>query len=110
MGYNRIEIAGRIRKRRRELGMTTAEVAGKIGRAEHYYGDIERGTCGMSIETLVDLTEVLELSADYLLFGNEEVNDYSPIARAPRILRQYNQKKQQCALELMKYYLGLEEK
>ena len=36
--------------------MTSAEVAGKIGRAVHYYGDIERGTCGMSIETLLDLS------------------------------------------------------
>ena len=45
MKYNRVEAARRIRKRRKELGLTSAEVADKIGRANHYYGDIERGTC-----------------------------------------------------------------
>ena len=44
MVYDRTGAAKRIRQRRKELGMTSAEVAGKIGRAVHYYGDIERGT------------------------------------------------------------------
>nr|WP_252264614.1 helix-turn-helix transcriptional regulator [Hungatella hathewayi] len=51
MKYNRTEAALRIRNRRKALGLTSAEVAEKIGRADHYYGDIERGTCGMSIDT-----------------------------------------------------------
>ena len=69
MVYDRAGAAKRIRQRRKELGMTSAEVAGKIGRAVHYYGDIERGTCGMSIETLLDLSHYLDLSVDYILFG-----------------------------------------
>lgn len=109
MGYNRMEASKRIRARRKELGLTGAEVAERIGKAEHYYGDIERGTCGMSIDTLVQLAETLEISVDYILFGNEEGNEYSVIARTSRILRHYNMRKQQCALELMKYYLGLDE-
>lgn len=110
MKYNRMEAAGRIRNRRKELGLTCSEVAEKIGRAVHYYGDIERGTCGMSIDTLVELVSTLELSADYILFGSEEGSDYLPIVRASRILRSHNMRKQQNALELMKYYLDLEEK
>lgn len=43
MVYDRAGVAKRIRQRRKELGMSSAEVAGKIGRAVHYYGDIERG-------------------------------------------------------------------
>lgn len=69
MVYDRAGAAKRIRQRRKELGMSSAEVAGKIGRAVHYYGDIERGTCGMSIETLLDLSHYLDLSVDYILFG-----------------------------------------
>lgn len=110
MRYNRNEAAYRIRKRRKELGLTCAEVAEKIGRVEHYYGDIERGTCGMSIDTLVELTRTLELSADFILFGAENECESSYAARAYRLLKKYNERRQERAVELMKYYLDLEEK
>ena len=38
MVYDRAGVAKRIRPRRKELGMSSAEVAGNIGRAVHYYG------------------------------------------------------------------------
>lgn len=110
MKYNRTEAALRIRNRRKTLGLTSAEVAEKIGRADHYYGDIERGTCGMSIDTLVELTRTLELSADYILFGAENENGNSNAAKAYRILRKYDEQRQEHAVELMKYYLNLEER
>ena len=74
MVYDRAGAAKRIRQRRKELGMTSAEVAGKIGRAVHYYGDIERGTCGMSIETLLDLSHYLDLSVDIFCSVRREKN------------------------------------
>lgn len=108
MKYNRVEAARRIRKRWKELGLTSAEVADKIGRANHYYGDIERGTCGMSIDTLIELTEILEISSDYILFGKKTGNEISNAARACRILRQWDEGKQERAVDLMKYYLELD--
>ena len=108
MKYNRVEAARRIRKRRKELGLTSAEVADKIGRENHYYGDIERGTCGMSIDTLIELTEILEISSDYILFGKKTGNEISNAARACRILRQWDEGKQERAVDLMKYYLELD--
>lgn len=103
-----MEAARRIRKRRKELGLTSAEVADKIGMANHYYGDIERGTCGMSIDTLIELTEILEISSDYILFGKRTGNEISNAARACRILRQWDEGKQERAVDLMKYYLELD--
>ena len=50
--YDRIAAGDRIRQRRLLLGMTQEELAEKIGRAYKYCQDIERGSCGMSIETL----------------------------------------------------------
>ena len=35
------------------LGMTQEEMAERIGRVPKYYADIERGSCGMSVETLM---------------------------------------------------------
>ena len=109
MVYDRAGVAKRIRQRRKELGMSSAEVAGKIGRAVHYYGDIERGTCGMSIETLLDLAHYLDLSVDYILFGQagEERIDNPDLAY--RILKKYDEKTQKEAIEMMKFYLCLRE-
>ncbi|WP_270814701.1 helix-turn-helix domain-containing protein [Hungatella effluvii] len=108
MKYNRVEAAKRIRTRRKELGLSSAEVADKIRRANHYYGDIERGTCGMSIDTLIELTEILDISSDYILFGKKTGNEISNVSRACRILKQWDERKQERAVDLMKYYLELD--
>ena len=51
------------------LGLTQDEMAEKIGRAPKYYADIERGSCGMSIETLIALASSMNMSLDYLIYG-----------------------------------------
>ena len=107
MAYDRSGVAKRIRKRRKELHLTVDDVAEKIGRASHYYGDIERGTCGMSIETLLDISYCLGLSADYILFGNIEKNEMTGSYTAYKILENYDDKTQRQAVELMKCYLEL---
>ena len=33
------------------------------------YADIERGSCGMSVETLMALSESLDLTIDYIIYG-----------------------------------------
>ena len=50
--YDSTAVGERIRRRRTELGLTQAQLAEKINRAVKYCADIERGTCGMSIDTL----------------------------------------------------------
>lgn len=109
MKYNRMEAAKRIRSRRKQLGLASAEVADRIGRTEHYYGDIERGTSGMSVDTLMALARTLDTSSDYILFGKENESDYPTAARAYHILRLYDERRQRRAVELMKYYLSMEE-
>lgn len=44
-------------------------MAEKIDRAAKYYTDIERGSCGMSVETLMALSEALDMSLDYIIYG-----------------------------------------
>ena len=70
--YDPMMVGKRIRRQRIIMGMTQEEVAEKIERSYKYYQDIERGTCGMSINTILSIAECLHTSIDYLIFGNNE--------------------------------------
>lgn len=67
-------VGKRIRRQRIIMGLTQEEVAEKIERSYKYYQDIERGICGMSIDTILSIAECLHTSIDYLIFGNNEKN------------------------------------
>ena len=67
--YDRLAAGERIRARRRLLGFTQEEMAERIGRVPKYYADIERGNCGMSVETLLALSRTIDLSLDYIILG-----------------------------------------
>lgn len=67
--YDRAAVGMRLRNRRKQLGWSRRYVADKIELVEKYYADIERGTCGMSIETLLSLTELYGFTIDGLIYG-----------------------------------------
>jgi transcriptional regulator with XRE-family HTH domain len=52
---------------RRQSGMTQEYVAQAIGIATEVYGRMERGYCGVSIETLFKLSRLLGVTTDTLL-------------------------------------------
>lgn len=63
------EMGSRIRKQRESLGYTREQLAEKLDVSAKFCSDIELGVKGVSIQTLAKLTELLHLSADYILFG-----------------------------------------
>ncbi len=67
--YDHTAIGARIRARRKELNMTQEQLADRIGRIPKYCADIERGSCGMSIETMLGFCEALKMSPSMLLLG-----------------------------------------
>lgn len=67
--YDRIAAGERLREKRKALGFSRAEVAERIDRAEKYYADIERGSCGMSVETMMALSELLSMPLDNIVYG-----------------------------------------
>lgn len=71
-GYNRIAAGKRIQNKRMIMGLTQDVLAEKIGLAYKYCQDIERGTSGMSIDTMLSITSCLNISLDYLIYGNNE--------------------------------------
>ena len=64
-----IAMGERVRKRRRELGMTQERLAELAAISISYVGHIERGEKKASVETVVTLCDCLNVSADYLLCG-----------------------------------------
>lgn len=59
----------RIRQLRKQNGMTQAELAKKVGISTSFMGHIERGTRIASLETLVSLSQTLDVSLDSLVTG-----------------------------------------
>lgn len=65
----------RIRTQREAVHMTRAQLAAKLGVSGKFVADIEYGDKGVSIQTLYRLTQILNLSADYILAGDRAVGD-----------------------------------
>ncbi len=108
--YDRLEVGERIRQKRLLLGLTQDEMAEKIDRASKYYADIERGSCGMSIETLMALSSTLNLSMDYIIYGSTS-DDNTPanqdqITAILETLKTFPEHKQQYALRMLQLFLA----
>ena len=67
--YDKIAVGERIRHKRMQLGLSQDELAVRINRATKYCSDIERGMCGMSIETMLAIAKALDMNLDYMMFG-----------------------------------------
>ena len=65
----------RIRKAREEMGYTREKFAEKLDVSVSYLAELERGRTGISVKMLIKVCNVLGLSADYVLFGNERTED-----------------------------------
>lgn len=68
-------VGKRIRNERIGIELTQAELAEKVNVTTAYIGQIERGERKFSIETLLNIATVLNISVDYLL--REEDNLYT---------------------------------
>lgn len=67
-------IGRRIARLRKNAGLTQLKLSEMININEKNLSAIERGKNGVSMETLIALCEVFEISADYILFGEKERN------------------------------------
>ncbi len=109
--YDRLAAGDRIRCKRTLLGLTQDEMAERIGRAPKYYADIERGSCGMSIETLMSLSTSLSMSLDYIIFGKnpivqEEKQHTEEVAAILDMLDHAVARNRKYALEMLKLFLA----
>ena len=95
---------------RKAKGLSQEELAEKIGRAYKYCQDIERGTCGMSIDTMLSIASCLNISLDYLIYGNnEDTSEFTDLdveqQAVIEILGNCSIKKKRYALDLLKLFM-----
>ena len=78
------EIGRRLRACRKATGMTQERLAEKVGIESQSYSNIECGQRLFSVDLLMRLVDVLDVSADYILTGKHNVK--TPILAAFREL------------------------
>lgn len=69
------EICERIINIRRNMNMSKEQFGRLIGISGQYLGTVEAGVHGLSMETFISLCEKTNTSADYILFGKENISD-----------------------------------
>lgn len=69
---NYIELGNRIKIERENFGMNREELSEILNISTYNLGEIERGQRKLSINTLINISECLHISIDYLVF--EKVN------------------------------------
>ena len=79
----------RIRKAREDLGYTREKFAEKLDVSVSYLAELERGRTGISVKMLIKVCNVLGLSADYVLFGNDRQDDTLRLDAIHRIDEKY---------------------
>ena len=96
-----VAIGARIRKQREQFGYTREAFAEKLNITPKFCADIELGNKGMSIQTLSNISSVLKLSTDYILFGTaQEENTFSSI-----LLQRCTPLEQKYAEDILKTFL-----
>ena len=102
---DRLTIGQRIRDQREALGYTREELAELVNITPRFCYDLELGNKGMSIDTLCLLSEKLNLSTDYLLFGTDENNDNEEIQTMIALIHTCPKDKCSHLKNIISYYL-----
>lgn len=89
MGKKEIQaiLGARVKLRRKEKKLTREQLAEKIDVSVRFLADVESGAVGVSLATLKELCEALELSADYLLGMDTEPHKSEYVGALHRLLR-----------------------
>ena len=79
----------RIRQAREQHGYTREQFAEKLDVSVSYLAELERGRTGISVKMLIKVCDLLGLSADYVLFGEERNADVMLLDKIHRIDGKY---------------------
>ncbi|MBR3975682.1 MAG: helix-turn-helix transcriptional regulator [Clostridia bacterium] len=71
------------------MGYTREKFAEKLDVSVSYLAELERGRTGISVKMLIKVCNVLGLSADYILFGEERTDDKMRLDAINRISPEY---------------------
>lgn len=71
MSFNQVEFGYRLRRARRERGFTQERLADALNISADHLGKLELGRRGVSIDLLIDISNALHVTLDYLIKGDE---------------------------------------
>lgn len=74
MNYNIKESGMMLKDLRKKKGYTQESFVKEIGISHRTYSGIESGAHSTSIETLVEIAQMLETSLDYIILGKENTD------------------------------------
>lgn len=83
------KIGEQILHKRKQFGYSREQLAEKLDLSWQYISNVECGHRGISLDTLIKLCEIFQVSSDYFLFGERPVNDMTEITD---LLRSVNPK------------------
>ncbi|RGN67541.1 XRE family transcriptional regulator [Streptococcus anginosus] len=67
-----MEFSERLKKHRKDIGLTQVDIASRLGISQQAYASWERGVKKPTQENLVKIAQVLNVSVDYLVGNSEE--------------------------------------
>lgn len=89
----------RLRHQRKQKRLTQEQLAEYLDVSTKHYSEIERGLTGMSVENLIKVSDILQISLDYLVKGIDI--DYPIPLEMIEIYNNCHESKRQYLLELM---------
>lgn len=70
-----MEFSERLKKLRKDTGLTQVDVASKLGISQQAYASWERGAKKPTQDNLVKIAQILNVSVDYLVGNSQETSD-----------------------------------
>ena len=80
-------IGSNIRIARKRANMTQEELSERVGITPQYLSDIERGLVGPSVTTLKKICTNLNISSDFILFGENQDADGASLTLFEKLQR-----------------------
>ena len=77
-----IAIGRRIQQSRERAGLTQEDLAERIERSTQFISTIERGVAGPSLETVLSICDVLQVSTEWILRGRTALPEAEAMASA----------------------------
>lgn len=72
-----VQIGANIQAARNQAGYTQEQLSELIGVTPNHLSAIERGACGASLENIQKICKLLGISADNIIFGEQQADDFT---------------------------------
>ncbi|MCR4990401.1 MAG: helix-turn-helix domain-containing protein [Lachnospiraceae bacterium] len=94
------EMGLRMKESRKNMKYTQEQMSEMLNISVKHYGEVERGLAGVSLEKLIEICNILNISLDYLVRGYENSPSFIP-QRLSDIYLKYQNEDRNVLLEII---------